>query len=112
MGFRFTQDFCFGLEPILDITASNSAVADVDFLRASANGFVPVWINRRRDGRVFGMGHGFHKDALQFVRVRPALARRLPSVMVFGQNPRQSTEHLTEGRSCETKLGIGLKTAW
>jgi len=53
MAFRFTQDFCFGLDPILDVTASNSAVADVDFLRAWAKGFVAVRINRRRVGRVF-----------------------------------------------------------
>jgi hypothetical protein len=42
MAFHFTQDFCFGLDSILDVTASNSAVADLDFLRASANGVVAV----------------------------------------------------------------------
>jgi len=69
MAWRFTPDFGFSLDPILEITSGDSPVANIDFFGAPADSFVVVWFNRSRIRQLIRMSRGFHKDSLHLVQV-------------------------------------------
>jgi hypothetical protein len=56
----FTQDLLFRLGPVLQVSAGDSSIADVDFFGAAADRLMPVGNNGRP--RVGGVGSSVHES--------------------------------------------------